>query len=874
MTPQQSIAHYRVTSKLGEGGMGAVYRAMDTKLNREVAIKVLPDTFANDPDRLARFTREAQVLASLNHPNIAAIYGVEDRALVMELVEGASPSGPMTEEQALPIIHHLIDALEYAHDKGIVHRDLKPANLKLTPDGRLKVLDFGLAKAMSGDSAQPDQANSPTLTLSATMAGVIIGTAAYMSPEQARGQNVDKRADIWSFGAVVYELLTGNQLFEGETLSDTLAAVLTRNPDLNAVPVRFRRLLRMCLARDPRQRLRDISGARLLLEETAPVSPSRADSRWWIAACALLMAAVAVLAAMHLREPASVPETVRFQVFPPEGGAFAYPWLALSTDGRKLVFSAVRGASAPQLWIRELDSLNARPLPGTESGLFPFWSPDSRSIGFWANSSVYRIEASGGPSRLLCKAAALATGGDGSGAWSPDGNIYFAAGYSGIFRVPQTGGEPGLVARPDKSRGESSYFFPVVAPDGKRLLYQNQTGRPDNNSIELISMDGKPLRHIGPSAFSFGYAPPLRSSESGHLIVLRQSTLVAQPVDPRTFEPAGDAFSIADTVPSSITYAPFSVSASGTLAYRYGLLSPRRLTWYDRAGNALSTLGEPGGSRFVALSHDGTKLITSQVDASSGLSNLALIDLVRRVPMRFTSEGDDRDPVWSPDDRQIAFSLRRDGPPQLFVKHVNGSGREELITPADGAERPCDWSSDGRLLMFVRAKEDTYQVWTIRDPASSARGKPELYLSGASPLLYYEFYPGPGAPRWVAYMSAESGNGPEVYVQSFPPGAGKFQISDHGGTQPRWRRDGKELFYLAEDGKLMAVDIKAGASFEAGIPHAVFDARLRAGTSLSNYLYDVAPDGQRFLMNATANDSVANPPSIVVETNWLAGVKR
>jgi hypothetical protein len=394
MSPQQSIAHYRVTSKLGEGGMGEVWRATDTKLGRDVAIKILPESFATDAERLARFTREAQVLASLNHPNIAAIYGVEDRALVLELVEGEAPAGPLSVEEALPLIHQLIDALEYAHERGIVHRDLKPANLRLTPDRRLKVLDFGLAKALSSDAiAQPDAANSPTLTMRATMAGVIMGTAAYMAPEQARGHAVDKRADIWSFGVVLYELLTGRQLFAGETVSDTLAAVLTRDPDLAGVPPRFHRLLRLCLTRDPRQRLRDISGARLLLDE-APATSKRSTLPWIVAA----LAVVAAIGVAVWRAPrATTPSLMRLSVdLGREAQADQLSVFALSPDGRRIVYTAHTPDGRRVLATRLFAQGNVELLRGTEGAVDPFFSPDGQWVGFFADTKLKKIPMNGG----------------------------------------------------------------------------------------------------------------------------------------------------------------------------------------------------------------------------------------------------------------------------------------------------------------------------------------------------------------------------------------------------------------------------------------------------------------------------------------------
>ena len=743
----------------------------------------------------------------------------------------------------------------------------------------LKVLDFGLAKALTGDVAQTDPGNSPTMTMRATMAGVIMGTAAYMSPEQARGQAVDKRADIWSFGVVVYELLTGNQLFGGETVSDTLAGVLKTDPDLSVVPSRFQRLLRLCLTRDPHQRLRDISGARLLLEPApaaaAPV-PARGGARWWMAGCAVLAIALAVVSARHLSESAPQPESVRFQVFPPEGGSFDRPWVALSPDGRKLVFSAMaKGSSRGLLWVRTMDSLEAHSLPGTENALFPFWSPDSRSVGYWNNNAVYRVEMAGGPPRLVTKAAVLAVGGSGSGTWSTDGNIYFAAGYSGIYRVSQTGGEPVSIVRPDNSRGEVSYFFPLVLPDGRGILFQNQTSVAEHFALDRSSLDGKNRSRIANSRFNVAYAPPARAGDPAHLVILRQSTLFAVPVDAGTLAPKGEEFAVAEHVGSSITYGAFSVAASRTLAFLSGgYAAHRQLTWYDRSGHTVSNLGPPADYDILALSPDEKRVITTRDDSQNNLQNLTLVD-ARGVSMGLTSESDVRDAVWSPDGTQVAISMRTKGPPQVFIKNADGSGQPLLVEKGDGTERPCDWSSDGRLLMITRNKADRNEIWTISDPADAARRKAELYLSGPEPFGQCRFSPGPGVPKWVVYASPGAASGDEVYAQAFPGGGGKVQISDHGGAQPRWRADGKELFYLAPDGKLMAVDIKMGPTLEAGIPHALFDSHAWGPNHGARYAYDVSRDGTRFLvLNPVAADSVAGSPSITVVTDWLAAAKR
>jgi hypothetical protein len=502
-------------AKIGEGGMGEVYRALDTKLGREVAIKMIPETFAQDADRMMRFARESRVLASLNHPHIAAIYGVEERALVMELVEGPTlaeriEQGPIPLEEALPIARQIADALEYAHEKGIVHRDLKPANIKLTADGQAKVLDFGLAKALANDPVAGDLADSPTLTMRATVAGVIMGTAAYMSPEQARGKTVDKRADIWAFGVVLYEMLTSLRLFEGETVSDTLAHVLTKEPDWDRAPAKTRRLLRKWLEKDPKRRLRDIGDAWELLEEAAETQATGLRHLWlpWAAAVAIL--AGAGLAMVYFRETPPQPDPMRFQIPAPDKTTFD-GGIALSPDGRRMAFVADGADGRRMVWVRPLDSLAAQALPGTEGASYGlFWSPDSRFLGFHVQGKLKKIEATGGPPQTLCEIPGLIIIG---GSWNRDGAIIFGTPASGLFRVPQAGGVATQFTKPDASLGETGHVRPWFLPDGRHFLYFTVSEKVDDEAVYLATLDSKERKRLVAAKQAAAYAPPAAGSE-------------------------------------------------------------------------------------------------------------------------------------------------------------------------------------------------------------------------------------------------------------------------------------------------------------------------------------------------------------------------
>jgi len=895
----QTIAHYRITAKIGEGGMGEVYRATDTKLGREVAIKVLPEAFAQDADRMARFAREAQVLASLNHPNIAAIYGVEERALVMELVEGPTLSGPMAIEEALPIARQIAEALEYAHEKNVVHRDLKPANIKVTPDGRVKVLDFGLAKALSSESVRGDPASSPTLTMRATVAGVIMGTAAYMSPEQARGAVTDKRADIWAFGVVFYEMLTGRQMFAGDTISDTLAAVLRADFDWAALPPEtppaIRRLLRRCLERDRKRRLCDIGDARLEIEEAlaapespapSPSAPLRASSRvrWWLAGVSLAALAGLAVAVVHFSETAPEAVPVRFQIPLPEKTQLAIgSRLAVSPDGRWLAFNALGADGKFQIWVRSLDSLEARPLAGTEGAACVFWSPDSRWIAFGADGKLKKIEAGGGPPQTLCNTPVALTG----GAWNRDGDILFSGLGSGggLLRVSQAGGAVSTVTTLDRSRLESAHGLPQFLPDNRHFLYFALSSVPENYAVCVATLDGKEAKRILSTGAQAVYVPlsakpSSAKNEEGHLLFLREGTLLAQPFDSRSLMLTGDAFPIAEQVWSYRTFGVFSASRNGVLAYRAGTRQAYpQLTWFDREGKPLGDLGPSADYTDVTLSRDGRLVAVSQSDPQ-GNRDIWNVNVARGVFTRFTFDpAPETAPVWSPDASRLVFASGRDGPDNLYQKETGGTRNEETLLKSNLPKRPLDWSSDGQFLIYgVTDPTTKADLWIL--PLEGDR-KPRPFLQTPYNEAQAQFSPGPpGAPRWVAYTSDESGR-PQIYVQPFGEGAsgagGKFQVSTGaGGVQPRWRADGKELYYIANESmNLMAVEVKTSPGFETGIPRALFTTRIY-GSALgsSAFRYAVAPDGKRFLIDTETRGEETFSAPITVVLNWNAGSRK
>jgi serine/threonine protein kinase/Tol biopolymer transport system component len=891
----RQFGSYRIVSLLGTGGMGEVYRAHDTTLGRDVAIKKLPPLFTTDPERRARFDREARLLAALNHPQVAAIYGIEDidgtPALILELVDGDTlaariAKGPIPVREALTLARQIAEALEAAHEKGIVHRDLKPANIKITPYGVVKVLDFGLAKLSAGGTGEAgpageagraaehvaqgfspaDLTNSPTFT-HGTRDGVILGTAAYMSPEQARGKHVDKRTDVWAFGCVLYEMLAARTAFPAATVTDTLAAILDREPDWTALPVAtpasIRKLLRRCLEKDVARRLHDVADARLEIEDAinepagavavgAPTPPVR-GARVRLAFVGALMGTVAAATAGGLwygsRVPL-VPPELRLEITtPPTADPFS---LAMSPDGQALVFVATSDGNQ-KLWLRTLQTVSLRPLTGTDGALRPFWSPDGQSIGFFANFQLKRIDLDSGSVRVLGR-------GNGGGAWNGDTILFGMAPDGPLRRVSAGGGEPTEVVKPTPQANVLE--LPVFLPDGRHFLF-HASGMEPGIYVGSLEASGAPKRILDARAAS--YAP------SGHLLFVREGTLFAQAFDPVRLELTGDPITIAERIitPSFGGGMPFSASVSGPIVYRTGPSTLRsQFVWFDRSGRTLQTIeGFESGVHHSSLSPDGRRLATSRnardvggVSATS--TDIWLFDLDRAVPSRFTfDEAFEVTPIWSPDSRRVAFGSRGRDTDGVYVKAVSGGEDERLLMGDAQTGPPSDWSPDGRFILFARQhgpfRDD---IWAL--PVDDV-GKP-------FPVVETPFHEENGqfSPdgRWIAYQSTESGQ-LEIYVQRFRGPGPKTRISSDGGVQARWRHDGKELYYLAPDNRLMAVPILRLDSdrVDIGTPIPLFGpigpVSYRAPYARH---YTVSRDGQRFLVSTVKE--VTLPITVVL--NW------
>jgi serine/threonine protein kinase len=858
----ERLGHYDITAHLGSGGMGDVYQATDTKLDRSVALKFLPEAFAHDAGRRARFDREAKALASLNHPHIAAIHGLEESNgrsfLVMEFVPGQTLDDrigrrPLPLDEALAIARQIAEALEAAHERGIVHRDLKPANVKVTPEGRAKVLDFGLAKLTTPDGDGAARvANSPTLTAPATGVGVILGTAAYMAPEQARGRQVDQRADIFAFGCLLYEMLTGRPAFEGDNVPDILARVLERDPDWSRVPsnvpTSIHRVMRLCLEKDPRKRRQAAGDVRIDLEqaltEPAVVStsaPLRGFSRRrlaWIAGAAVVIAALAIPATNHLRE--APPREMRLQIVtPPTRAPLNF---ALSPDGRSIVFVAAESPTdtAQHLFLRTLDETTARAIAGTAGARNPFWSPDSKSIGFFASGQLYRIDISGGPAQALAPAP-VGMG----GAWNVDGTILFAANtVSPLLSIPAAGGDAVAVTNVATPR-QLGHRFPSFLPGGRQFLFY-AAGEPEVSGIYLGSMDGTPAKRLTAADSSGSFLSPDR------LLFLRQGTLVARHFDVAREELTGDPITLASDV------GGFSVSASGIVAHRSaGGGRQARITWFDRSGQTV--LGPTGFANAPELSPDERQVAFDRT--TRGNRDVWILDLARESVTPFTfHQAVDGFPLWSPDGTHIVFESTRNGTFDLWIKPSSGASPEQLLLETADSEWPLHWSKDGLFLLYQTSDLKTkWDLWAL--PMTGSDRTPLVVANSPFAERMGQFSPD---GRWLAYETNESGR-PEIVAQAFPMASGRFPVSTGGGTAPRWRADGNEIFFIAPDGVLMAVPITTtGSAFDAGKPKALFRTDITAQPFKSQYA--VSRDNRFIVNDLQPEEGAASPITLIL--NW------
>jgi Tol biopolymer transport system component len=910
-----SIAHYRVLGELGSGGMGDVYRAHDPKLNRDVAIKVLRRPLMSDEDRLVRIRREAQLLASLNHPNIGQIFGLEDFdgtcALVMELVDGPTLAdrivhGRFPVREALQIASKIAEALETAHHQGIIHRDLKPSNIKLRDDGVVKVLDFGLAKLVEPTSATTSNATlSPTISLHATRAGVILGTAAYMAPEQARGKTVDKRADIWSFGCVLYELLTGRRAFGGEEISDTLAFVITKEPEWSAlpaeVPAAIRKVLRRCLEKDRNRRFADIADVRLDIEDAlnagpdataAAISAAGGLSRR-ILALASLAAAVLIALAFWIgyrRAPAETPASVarflvsvapaeRLQSAPEDRdageGRPSRTTMTWSADGHSIIFSAAVG-DRQQLYVRTVDRLGATPLPGTEGGAMPFSSPDGRWVGFWSSGSLKKVPIDGsGPATMICETT-LPYG----ASWGADDTIVFSRGSDGLWRVPAGGGTAQVVVKRDVAKGELKLFSPQILPGGGAILFTVihapfPTWDDDTEVVVQVLASGerKVLVHGGADG---RYLP------SGHLLYLRKSALTAVPFDLHDLAATGGAVALIPDVMQSVNTpneaseggaGQFSVSGTGSLLYASGGIFPdpeRSVAWVKRNGSAEPLRLSPRPYLSPRLSPDGQRFLVW----TQGDRNVWVHDLSRGVTTRLTSEGRNARAIWTPDGTRITYGSALAGSENLFWRPSDGSAATERLAASAFAQSPGVWTPDGKTLLYMTNDPVTRNdIWTL---SLEGDRQPRPFLQ--TPFI--EAYPDLSPDgRWLAYVSNQSGR-VEVYVQPYPGPGARQQISVDGGTAPAWSRDGRELFYMtapsvggqAAQTTMMVVPVQLKPTFTAGTPRVLFQGRYGVTANIRGY--DVAPDGRRFLMVQQKERPVTRLADMIIVQNWTEELKQ
>jgi eukaryotic-like serine/threonine-protein kinase len=868
------LGPYEIVSAIGAGGMGEVYKARDTRLDRDVAVKVLPEHLASNEEIRQRFEREAKTISQFSHPHICALYDVgregDVEYLVMEFLEGESLAdrlgkGALPTEQILRYGIEIADALDKAHRQGIVHRDLKPGNIMITKSG-VKLLDFGLAKPLASAGARPISGASVMATEAQvsqplTERGTVLGTFQYMAPEQLEGAEADSRSDIFAFGAVLYEMATGRKAFTGKSQASLIGSILRDDPApvsevAPMVPPALNRVVKTCLAKDPEHRFQTAHDIKLQLEWIAeggsqaglpaPVVARRKNREKfaWSTAAVLAIAAAALGFGFWKRTP-QPKHTMRFDVdVPPDVVSVDMP--RISPDGRILAFDAIDSTGKSRIWIRPLNAIQAHPLAGTEGTKRVFWSPDSRHLGFMADGKLQKVDVAGGPPQKICDAP---TGADGT--WSPSGMIlYDGTGTDPIMRVPATGGVPTILVKPDASRKETQVGWPEVLPDGKHFLYMSVASRVADSTYRIASLDGTENRVFAPGQSAITYVEP------GYLLFLRDRTLVAQPFDAKGLKTTGEPVPVAEQVGTdSVGLARFSISREGTLVYRTGEVNDRMI-WVDRSGKELETLGDPAKYHNPELSPD-EKHLVFDLDDPQGGTNVWIRDLARGVNSRLTfGSGGGVVPQWSPDGKRVVYTTGID----LVEKSADGQGAEMPLLKSDELKIAEDWSPDGRFLAFMsRGKETSWDIWIL--PMEGDR-KPFPWLKTPAFEANAAFSPDGG---YIAYESNESGRG-EVYVQSFPGPGGKWQISAGGGAEPRWRADGKELFYRVGFQRIMAVDVQTGATFQAGIPKTLISTGLDSDIARTHYL--PSKDGQRFFLVATPAHSSLTPTTVVL--NWMA----
>jgi eukaryotic-like serine/threonine-protein kinase len=886
LTAGTRLGPYQIVSLIGAGGMGDVYRARDTRLGRDVALKVLPEAFLADAERIARFEREAKAIASFNHPNIGAIHGLEEShgiaALVLELVEGPTlahriAGEPIPLHEALSIARQIAQALDAAHERGIVHRDLKPGNIVLTAEGVAKVLDFGLAKIASSDAgpaAVNDLTRSPT-ALGPTGEGVLLGTAPYMSPEQARGKAVDKRTDVWAFGCVLFEMLTGRRAFSGETSSDTIAAILERQPDWtqlpSSTPPATRRLLRRCLEKDPRRRLRDIADVHAELDDesataaAAPPTSPRSVTRTMAVAVAtsIIGSVIATTWWLRDRQGAVARHPMQFSFAAPDGVALAIEVPVVSPDGTRIAFAVRSSSGQRSLWIRRLDSGEMRPLAGTDDVVDrPVWSPDGRWLGFFAGGRLKKVDPSGGP------VLNIATIQNNLGAtWNRDNVIIIApVNRTVLHRVSASGGTPEPITTLNADRRENSHRRPYFLPDGRHFLFTARSDVKENNMIYLGSLDSREVRPLFAAQSPGIYAPP------GYILYAQEGTVMARAFDAAALTVLGDAVPVAAEVnhntPSA--EASFSVSADGSvLAFLANVTRNATITWFDRTGNVLGTAGPEKEYSEVRLSPDGKTAGVVIPDFDSGNRDIWLVDLSVGSLARFTSHpANDWQMAWSPGGTRIAFASDRNGPSSVYVKPVAEGSEELLVRLPDRGAFPKDFSQDGRFLTLgIDTPAGVAGVWAM----PLAGDRTPFPLSNVTVRENQATLTRDG--RWYAFESQQSGTD-EIYVAPFPKGA-RRRVSTGGGFQPRWRADGRELYYAAPNGDIMAVTVRTTDPIELAVPVRLFSAcggltAQRPGSG-GGGLFDVTANGARFLM--ACSGPASKPAAITVSVDWAASVR-